>query len=152
MKNTENPRYETHLSHNSQQTQELARRLGKRLRASDLVLLHGELGAGKTTFVQGIAQSLQVRGDLVSPTFVLILEHEGAIPLLHLDAYRLENLDDEALQDAGVFDFLSRADAIKIIEWPSRIAEVLPLPRFEIFLRHGEKTEDRVLEIIEREL
>ncbi len=140
---------ETHVSQSAQQTRELGKQWGKRLRAGDLVTLEGELGAGKTTLVQGIAAALDARGDIVSPTFVLVLEHEGAVPLLHLDAYRLENLDDEALNDAGIFDFLARDDAVKIVEWPSRITSVLRRVRFQISLRHGENDHERVLEITE---
>jgi tRNA threonylcarbamoyladenosine biosynthesis protein TsaE len=125
-----------------------------RLRAGDLVTLQGELGAGKTTFAQGIARGLGVLEEANSPTFVLIVEHEGTLPLLHLDAYRLEGALGEsvcydALCDAGVLDFLDRDDAVKLVEWPERITEVLPAPRFAISISHGANDEERRLEIIE---
>ena len=149
---------ETFLSHNTDETRRLGENFAKRLRAGDLVFLQGELGAGKTTLVQGVARGLEIEGEIVSPTFVLIVEHENpnGNVLLHLDAYRLENLDEHALSDAGIFDFLARDQAIKIIEWPSRIEEYLPTPRFEIHLRRVEiasetspDDEHRVLEIRE---
>lgn len=140
---------EIFASRSALETQQLGQVFAHRLRAGDLVLLHGELGAGKTTFVQGVARALEVRSDVVSPTFVLIAEHDGRLPLLHLDAYRLENLDWHSLQEAGIFDFLERQDAVKIVEWPSRIEEFLPFARLEICLRHDENEEARILEIRE---
>jgi tRNA threonylcarbamoyladenosine biosynthesis protein TsaE len=123
-----------YITENRNQTYELGRRFALQLNAGDLVLLRGDLGAGKTTFVQGVAAGLGIGSAVTSPTFVLIMEHHGPLPLLHLDAYRLENLDEEALQDAGIYDFLSRDDAVKFVEWPQRIAAILPRPRFEISL------------------
>ncbi len=157
------------LSRSADETRALGETVGAHLKPGDLVFLHGELGAGKTTFVSGVARGMGIESEIVSPTFVLIVEHmnhqhanrerancehanlSGA-PLLHLDAYRLEDLDEHALHDAGIFDFLERDDAVKIVEWPSRIREFLPTPRFEIYLRSGElrsseNDNDRVLEV-----
>jgi tRNA threonylcarbamoyladenosine biosynthesis protein TsaE len=136
------------------ETRQLAQELASRLSPGDLITLQGELGAGKTTFTQGLARGLGAEGDTTSPTFVLIVEHEGRIPLLHLDAYRLENRSGEpicydALRDAGVLDLLEREDAVKVVEWPERIADCLPSPRFQIRFSHGENENERVLEIIE---
>lgn len=100
--------------------------LGRRLKAGDVVALSGPLGAGKTTLTQGLARALNVATPVTSPTFVLMNEYAGTPPLLHLDAYRLENLGWDELRDAGLEDFLSRADAVRVIEWPSMIAEWLP--------------------------
>jgi tRNA threonylcarbamoyladenosine biosynthesis protein TsaE len=136
------------------ETRQLAQELASELSPGDLITLQGELGAGKTTFTQGLARGLGAEGDATSPTFVLIVEHAGRIPLLHLDAYRLENRSGEpicydALRDAGVLDLLERDDAVKVVEWPERIADCLPAPRFQIRFSHGESENERVLEIIE---
>jgi tRNA threonylcarbamoyladenosine biosynthesis protein TsaE len=137
-------------SRSAAETQQLGETFARRLRAGDLVTLHGELGAGKTTFVQGVARALEIASDVVSPTFVLIAEHEGRLPLLHLDAYRLENLDWHSLQESGIFNFLEREDAVKIVEWPSRIEEFLPVARFQVWLRNNEHDDNaRTLEIRE---
>ena len=152
MKNSDSFQAETHFSRSADETRAFGQTLAQRVRRGDLIFLHGELGAGKTTLVQGLTRGLKISGDVVSPTFVLIAEHIGGQnTVLHLDAYRLENLDEHALGDAGIFDFLARRDAVKIVEWPSRIAEFLPAPRFEIWLRQDETNEaHRVLDIRER--
>lgn len=118
-------------------TRELGFQLGAPLQAGDLVLLSGDLGAGKTTLAGGIARALKIESAITSPTFTLILEHEGHIPLLHLDAYRLENADDETLHDAGIFDFLARTDAIRLVEWPEMIAHRLPPAPWKVTLKNS---------------
>lgn len=142
-------------TNSAEQTQALGESLAARLQAGDLVTLCGELGAGKTTFVQGVARGLGVLESANSPTFVLILEHAGRLPLLHLDAYRLEGAMGEAmcydaLCDAGVLDFLDRTDGVKLVEWPERIREVLPAPRFAISIQHGENESERRIAIEEK--
>lgn len=139
-------------THSAEETRALAEAVAHELAPGDLLTLQGELGAGKTTFTQGLARGLGVAEETTSPTFVLIVEHEGRIPLLHLDAYRLENRSGEpicydALRDAGVLDLLEREDAIKVVEWPERIADCLPVPRFAIRFSHGQNENERVLEI-----
>lgn len=108
--------------------------LGRRARAGDLISLSGPLGAGKTTLAQGLAQALGISEPISSPTFVLMNEYRGAMPLLHLDAYRLEGLDYDELRDAGWEEFLERGDAVRLIEWPEMVAPWLPLPRFRVVL------------------
>lgn len=106
--------------------------LGRGLRAGDIITLSGPLGAGKTTLTQGLARGLGVAGTVTSPTFVLINEYAGTLPLLHLDAYRLENLGWDELRDAGLEDFLSRTDAVRVVEWPSMVAPWLPPAQWNI--------------------
>lgn len=118
------------LSSDEHQTRELGQRLGRWLRIGDVVLLHGELGAGKTTLSQGIGQGLNVASPVQSPTFTLVLEHEGTaangepIRLYHLDLYRLAGADD--LDSFGFDDYLAPDDGISVIEWPERAATRLP--------------------------
>ena len=149
-----NSKTRTETTRSAKETRALGEQLAEQLSPGDLVTLQGELGAGKTTLVQGIAHGLGIQETATSPTFVLILEHDGKIPLLHLDAYRLENRSGEpicydALRDAGVLDLLDREDAVKIVEWPERIADVLPVPRFQIRIFDGENEDERVIEISE---
>ena len=131
----------------AQSTRRAGEELGAALRAGDLVTLSGPLGAGKTTFVQGLARGLGCATPVTSPTFVLIVEHEGSLPLLHVDAYRLESLCYDAIRDAGVLDAIERDDAVTVIEWPERIADFLPQPRFRVTLTPGEG-DARTIEIL----
>jgi tRNA threonylcarbamoyladenosine biosynthesis protein TsaE len=109
----------------------LGRRLAGVLRAGDLLILAGDLGAGKTTFTQGLGAGLQVRGDVTSPTFVISREHPslvGGPPLVHVDAYRLggvAELDDLDLDT-------SLEEAVTVVEWGSGVAEGLAEDRLEV--------------------
>ncbi len=115
------------------QTRALGRRLAADLGAGDVVLLSGPLGAGKTSLAQGIGEAMGVRGRVTSPTFVLARVHRGAVPLVHVDAYRLRDaggrieLDDLDL-DADV------EDSVTVIEWGEGLAEVLADSRLEVHL------------------
>lgn len=111
------------VTHSSNQTQKAGAVLGRLLQAGDVILLEGELGAGKTTFTKGVGQGLGVEGYVNSPTFTLVNEYQGRLPLYHMDCYRLES-PREAL-DLGIEEYLY-GDGATIIEWPERITEVLP--------------------------
>jgi len=105
--------------------------LAAQLRAGDLVVLSGELGAGKTTFTQGIGAGLEVRGGVTSPTFVIAREHpptQGGPPLVHVDAYRLGGIDE--LDDLDLDTSLD--EAVTVVEWGEGIAEGLAESRLEI--------------------
>ena len=99
----------------------LAEQVARELRAGDLVLLSGPLGAGKTTFAQGLGAALGVRERLTSPTFVIAREHRGRVPVVHVDAYRLGGLDE--LEDLDLESELD--EAVTLVEWGRGIAEVL---------------------------
>lgn len=108
----------------------LGGRLARHLKAGDVVLLHGDLGAGKTTLVQGIAEGFGVVEAVQSPTFTLVAEHEGrtqdgtGLKLYHLDLYRLT--DPAELESFGYESYLQPADGISLIEWPERADSWLP--------------------------
>lgn len=97
-------------------------KLGRSLAAGTVILLQGDLGAGKTTLVQGIAEGLEIQDSVESPTFTLINEYLiGRIPLYHLDLYRLEPEEAEALHLESYWDGLERDLGIVAIEWPERL-------------------------------
>jgi len=98
-----------------QETEALAARLAQRLRPGDVVLVSGELGAGKTTFVRGACRALGVAGAVTSPTFTIARRYDGAVPVSHLDLYRLGDLADE--DPALLADELA-ADRVAFVEWP----------------------------------
>lgn len=120
----------------------LGRSLGERLERGDILLLNGTLGAGKTSLVQGIGKALDIHG-ITSPTFVISRIYPGAIPLIHVDAYRLVG-EPRALFDD--LDFESQIDtAITVIEWGNGFVERIADEFLEIQLAFGEGEDQRVL-------
>jgi len=97
------------------ETEALAAQLARRLRPGDVVLVSGELGAGKTTFVRGACRALGVEGPVTSPTFTIARRYDGAVPISHLDLYRLGDLADE--DPALLADELAE-DRVAFVEWP----------------------------------
>lgn len=126
-----------------QQTRALGQRIGIAARPGDVVCLNGELGAGKTTFTQGIAEGLGIGArEVTSPTYALIAEHTGGrIALYHMDAYRLN--ESSELSAIGFDEYLLAADGLFVIEWASRVQDALPDDRLEIELRHTDPIESR---------
>jgi tRNA threonylcarbamoyladenosine biosynthesis protein TsaE len=112
------------------ETQAIAERLGRLLAAGDVLALTGPLGAGKTTFVQGLARGLEVPADrhVASPTFALVNEHPGRVPLVHADLYRIEH--ERELNELGLIDAFDRAAVA--IEWLDRFPDAAPAERLEI--------------------
>jgi tRNA threonylcarbamoyladenosine biosynthesis protein TsaE len=105
------------------ETRALARELGAALPADSTLALHGNLGVGKTTFVQGLARGLGVKESVTSPTFNIFTLHRGPIHLLHLDAYRLESAAQ--VEDLLLADFMVSPWCLAV-EWPEKIADWLP--------------------------
>jgi tRNA threonylcarbamoyladenosine biosynthesis protein TsaE len=119
-------------------TAALGAMLADLLVAGDVLVLTGPLGAGKTRLVQGVAAGLGVQGRVTSPTFVLVRRHEGRIPLVHVDAYRLADARDLATLDDDVLD----PDVVTCVEWGDVVRDALPAVRLELELRvdgdHGD--------------
>jgi tRNA threonylcarbamoyladenosine biosynthesis protein TsaE len=114
---------ETFTSRSPEDTQAIGERLGARLEAGDVVACIGELGAGKTCFLQGLARGLGVQADVTSPTFVLINQYRGRLPVYHVDAYRTESLTE--LVDLGVEE-LFHGDGVAVVEWADKLLPLLP--------------------------
>ena len=109
-----------HKSSGPADTEALAAELAARLEPGDVVLVSGELGAGKTTFVRGACRALGVTDPVVSPTFTIGRRYRGRVPVSHLDLYRLE---DPGGEDPGLLDDYLTGDSIAFVEWPGRLAE-----------------------------
>jgi len=135
------------LTESAEETRALARRFAKTLKPGDVVLLVGELGAGKTTFVQGLAEGLGLDPKRVSsPTFVLIQEYsgEGTLPLFHVDAYRVQ--DAHELLEVGLEEYFERPGII-VIEWGDKVRELAPPDAIEVHFEvlEGDRRRIRIL-------
>jgi tRNA threonylcarbamoyladenosine biosynthesis protein TsaE len=106
-----------------EETERAGQALAERLVAGDVVAISGELGAGKTCFVRGVARALGVRQTVSSPTFVLVNHYAGRLPVVHLDAYRTTSLTE--VIDLG-FDELIASGGVTLIEWADKLAPLLP--------------------------
>ncbi len=125
-------------------TRALAAELAPLTRAGDLILLEGGLGAGKTAFVQGFARGLGVDETVTSPTFVLVRTYEGRLPMVHLDVYRLDRVQE--LVDLGIADILDE-DGVTLIEWGDVVRPALPGDFLEVRLDPGATEDERIVQM-----
>ena len=131
----------THTTRSEDETEDIGRALARTLAAGDVVLLSGDLGAGKTAFVRGLASGLGVDpSEVSSPTFTIVHEYRGGrLTLYHADLYRLERTatEDVGLEEMGV------ADGVLAIEWPDRLTHALPRTT-AVHLEIGDETTRRI--------
>jgi tRNA threonylcarbamoyladenosine biosynthesis protein TsaE len=111
------------IAESAEETQRYAEILGNLAEPGDVLTLHGDLGAGKTTFTQGLARGLNVNQTVSSPTFTLIHEYEGRIPLYHIDVYRL---GEQAVEEDLGYEEYFYGEGVTVIEWAEWIAARLP--------------------------
>jgi len=125
-----------------EQTRELGAALGRLLEPAMVVLLHGELGAGKTCFTQGLARGLEVSEDepVTSPSYTLMNPYAGRLPLYHFDLYRLASVED--LVDLGFEDYL-HGSGVTVVEWADRFPELV-LEGLRVHLEHGSDDSRRI--------
>ncbi|WP_251555484.1 tRNA (adenosine(37)-N6)-threonylcarbamoyltransferase complex ATPase subunit type 1 TsaE [Neobacillus muris] len=128
----------------SEGTSQFAQRLAKLLQPGDVIALEGDLGAGKTTFTKGLALGLEIKKTVNSPTFTIIKEYHGRLPLYHMDVYRVE----DGLEDLG-FDEYFEGEGVTVVEWAHLIEEQLPEERLTIYLYH-ESEDHRKIVLIPR--
>jgi tRNA threonylcarbamoyladenosine biosynthesis protein TsaE len=117
------------LSRGVDDTRALGERVGRLCLPGDVILLEGPLGAGKTALAQGLARGLGVAGVVNSPTFTLVKEYAGRLPLYHVDLYRLD--DASQAVDLGIEDYLDR-QGVCVVEWAERAAEVWPVDHLRV--------------------
>ena len=132
-----------YLSHNEAETERLGEKLGQMLSPGTVVAYEGSLGMGKTAFTRGLARGLGCTGRVTSPTFTIVNEYPGRIPLFHFDVYRLADCD--ALYDIGWDDYLARG-GVCAVEWSENIREALPEDTvFVRIQRHPEEDNWRII-------
>lgn len=110
-------------THSSQETIDLGKKIGKMLKKGDVIAMQGTLAAGKTTITKGIAEALEIKETITSPTFCLISEYQGKMPLYHMDVYRLDGGED--FINLGTDDMIY-GEGVSIIEWSEKIMDELP--------------------------
>ncbi len=119
------------VSRSAAETQAIGEHLGARLQPGAVVACTGELGAGKTCFLQGLARGLGVTTDVTSPTFVLVNQYRGRLPVYHLDAYRTDSLTE--LVELGIEEML-HGDGVTVIEWADKLLPLLPARTIRVHL------------------
>ncbi len=132
----------------AEETQALAAEVEAELPTGAVVCLHGDLGAGKTCFVQGLARALGVRRPVGSPTFTLINEYRGRRGLAHIDLYRIRGAADAF--GLGLEDYLAHYDGIVAIEWAERAGELLPEDCWHVWMEAGAEGEESRRVTVER--
>jgi tRNA threonylcarbamoyladenosine biosynthesis protein TsaE len=125
-------------------TSALGRAMGAVAQAGDLVCLWGELGAGKTHLAKAFGAGLGVTDTITSPSFILMAEYEGRLPLFHIDPYRLASAED--VLAGGLIDE-RQADGVTLVEWPERLGDALPLHRLDIRI-DGTGEEPRTITLV----
>ncbi len=128
----------TNITQSPYETVKLASKVAQRIREGTVVCLEGSLGAGKTLFVQSMARTLGVQGEVTSPTFNLMNIYEGFCPIVHFDLYRLNN--EEELEDIGFYEYTDFPEGIVFIEWGEKFPESLPENYFKIEIERLKET------------
>ena len=109
------------ISQSEQETRDIAKRVAEKLKAGDVILFTGEMGAGKTAFTKGFSEYFGTAEEVSSPTFALVNEYPGRVPIFHFDLYRIYGFDD--LYAIGFFDYLDRGGII-VVEWSENVPEL----------------------------
>ncbi|SHS27190.1 YjeE family ATPase [Mycobacteroides abscessus subsp. abscessus] len=121
-------------TNSTEETLQFSKELAQKLQPGDVITLEGDLGAGKTTFTKGLAVGLDINKNVSSPTFTIIKEYNGRLPLYHMDVYRLEDSDE----DLG-FDEYFEGQGVTVVEWAHLIEDQLPKELLQINITHGEE-------------
>jgi len=129
------------ISNSPERTQELGRQLGQLAQPGDVILLTGDLGAGKTCLTQGIAWGLDIDEFAASPSFTIMREHYGRLPLYHVDFYRLNSIED--IYDFGIDDYLF-GKGLCVIEWAEKGMELMPEERLLIEIEYVSENERKL--------
>jgi tRNA threonylcarbamoyladenosine biosynthesis protein TsaE len=132
------------ITNDFEETQQLGLDFAKKLKGGEVIALYGDLGSGKTTFMQGLAKGLGIKKNIISPTFIIMRtyhmgtgdEGQGIRSLYHLDLYRIEN--ETQAEDLGLLELMGDSENVVAIEWPDKIENVLPEKRINIYFTYLE--------------
>ncbi len=120
---------EIFISNSEAETVKLGKEFAKRLEAGSLVALYGDLGAGKTQFVKGVCEAFEVKEIVNSPTFTIVNEYHGTMPVFHIDLYRMKSVDE--ILGIG-FDEYLESGGICLVEWAEKLDGILPTKRYDV--------------------
>jgi len=129
---------------NLENTKLIGKLIAKNLTKGTVICLDGDLGAGKTTLTQFIAKEFGIDEYITSPTFTIIKEYEGTLPLYHMDVYRIDSEDD--MYDLGYEDYIY-SEGVCIIEWSKKISNILPTNRINIYIERTDNENTRIFSI-----
>ncbi len=130
------------ISKNEKDTFDLGKKIAKKVKGGEVILLNGDLGSGKTVFAKGFAEGLNIKEPVTSPTFTIVNKYIGKKTMYHFDMYRLE--DEEEALAAGLDELIDEEDAVKLIEWSEKVLGLLPNKCITIDI---EKIDDNTREI-----
>lgn len=133
-----------YLSRSQEETEAIGENIAKSLSPGDFLAFKGELGAGKTAFIRGMARGLNIKANVTSPTFTILNEYPGSPPLAHFDMYRVNSWED--LESTGFFDFLN-SGCILAVEWSENIENALPEDYTLVDIRRGNGENERIIEV-----
>ncbi|MGN0148807.1 MAG: tRNA (adenosine(37)-N6)-threonylcarbamoyltransferase complex ATPase subunit type 1 TsaE [Clostridia bacterium] len=134
-----------YISNNVNETKEIAAEFAKKLSGGDVICMYGDLGAGKTAFVQGLAVGLEIEEPITSPTFTIVNEYSGKLPLYHFDVYRIA--DSEEMYEIG-YDEYVYGEGVSIIEWSELIEDILPENHYSVTILKDSAMHDDYRKII----
>ena len=130
-----------YISNSPEATAELATKLAAVIKPGTIICLEGDLGAGKTLFVQNLAKALGIEENVTSPTFNLMNTYEGKMVMYHFDLYRLEQ--EYELEDSGFYDYISDGDGLVVIEWADKFCDCLPDDYILLDIQRAEDVENQ---------
>ena len=133
-------------THSEQETIEAGAEVGKKLRAGDIIACYGELGSGKTRFLKGVCSALGVHEHITSPTFTIINEYHGSLPVYHFDFYRISTAAE--IQELGLEEYFY-GNGVCLIEWAEHITNLLPGRHYDVRFELGSTDQERSIQIIE---
>lgn len=134
---------QTIITNSYEETQKLGADFAQKLNSIPVLALYGDLGSGKTTFIQGLAKGLGIKNKIISPTFIIMRTYEANLKTFyHLDLYRIK--DEKDIKDLGLTEIMNDIQNIVAIEWPEKIKSLLPQKRLDIFFEYLDENKRKI--------